>query len=103
MVSQIQAARLIELFAIATVSEMSGVGRYLENWLESGIEVVLVVKVFAAIGFALSHLFDADEIIDDLAKVARRSDSPTVQDDLGQISVLLHRVDADRLAKLLSG
>ncbi len=53
------------------------------------IKVELVIKVFSTILLALSHFLDSNQVVNDLAEIAGGFNTPTIEDRLGKISVLL--------------
>jgi len=74
-----------------------------EPGLEGFVEVVLIVEVLTAVGFAFPHFTDADQVVHDLAEVASGMNPPAIEDGFGQCAVLLECILSDRLAELLTG
>ena len=70
--------------------------------LKTGVEVVNVVEILAAVLGRLPHPPNANQVEDDLAEIAGGVDSPIIQHRLGHIAVLLQGEGADGLAQLLA-
>src|SRR5262245_20337355 len=91
----------------AATSDWSGVISFLLGNRELAdkrlVEVIDVVEILASIAIGLRHFADPDQVIDDLAEVARRADAPICKHQLGHQAELVGREAAQRLAEILAG
>ncbi len=68
------------------------VGREFELGLEGIVKCIDVIKILAAVGVALPHLFDSDQVVNQFAEVAGRMDAPAGKHDFRQVTVLFDRI-----------
>lgn len=69
-----------------------------KNWIERSFEIIAVVEVLATIALRFLHVLDANQVVNDLAKVAGREYTPIVEHRFGHKAKLLQRMQPNGFA-----
>ncbi len=77
--------------------------RKLKDGLEGIGKIVTAVEIFASIRLGPFHVFDADQVVNDFAKIACGEDSPAIEYRFCHEPILIQRILPNRLAQLLTG